>query len=532
MMMDNERKRFVKGALLLTLAGLISKILSAGYRIPLQNLTGDLGFYMYQQVYPFLGIVLILSLYGFPSAVSKLTVELKAAGKSASLRSFYFPIFILMLGITSCIFFVLYFNASFIAKQIGDENLTNAYQLIAWTFLLIPFTSLLRGFFQGNYQMKPTAYSQVGEQLIRVGIIILVAYLVFIQKIEVYKIGEAAAWASLIGALVAIVILVSFWMKEKPLSTNLFPIPWKYYFQTIFLLGIVASLNHMVLLIIQFADVFTLVPNLKKYGLSTVGAMKEKGIFDRGQPLIQLGTVLGSSFALALIPALSKQKLKESPEEVLRYIQGGLLFSFYLAAGAVIGLIFVFPSVNLLLFQDTKGTTSLQILSIAIFLSSVSITGSSILQGLGYFKRTAGYIVGAFIIKWITNLLLVPLWGITGSSLATICSLLFLCVVIILELRRSLPSISFFKQIYVRAFTIASLSMIGYIMIINYLFPYDMIASRFGLSLYVMFIAITGAMIYLLLLLKCRAFTTKELMMLPRASFFIKIHRGRDRFAK
>lgn len=92
-MNENETNKLVKGALLLMLAGLISKVLSAGYRVPLQNLTGDIGFYIYQQVYPILGIALMLALYGFPSAVSKMTVELKAAGKSLSIRSFYIPVF-------------------------------------------------------------------------------------------------------------------------------------------------------------------------------------------------------------------------------------------------------------------------------------------------------------------------------------------------------------------------------------------------------------------------------------------------------
>lgn len=531
-MVENETNKLVKGALLLTLAGLVSKILSAGYRIPLQNLTGDLGFYIYQQVYPILGIVLILSLYGFPSAISKISVELKAEGKGISLRSFYFPVFIIMLGINGLLFILLYVNAPSIATQIGDEGLTGAYQLAAFAFLLIPFTSLLRGVFQGNYQMKPTASSQVGEQLIRVLIIIFVAYLFVTGKIEVYKIGEAAALASIAGAIIAMIILGIFLIKERPFTSEVFPVPWKYYLQTILLLGIVASLNHMVLLIIQFADVFTLVPSLMKYGLSNIEAMEAKGVFDRGQPLIQLGTVLGSSFALALIPAISKQKLAEKSQEISKYIQSGLLFSFYLAAGAVIGLMLIFPAVNQLLFQNTKGTTSLQILSAAVFLSSISITASSILQGLGYFKRTAGYILLAFLIKWIANLLFVPLWGITGGALATVLSLCLLCVVVLIELHRKIPQIKFFQQLHLWAFIQAGLGMMGYIFIINYIFPYQIISSRIILLLYVMFIAITGAMIYLFVLLRRRAFTAKELMMLPFSSLFIKIHRGRDQIEK
>ena len=56
--MNNEgtMKSFMKGAVLLTIAGFIVKLLSAVYRVPFQNLVGDQGFYIYQQVYPFVAI--------------------------------------------------------------------------------------------------------------------------------------------------------------------------------------------------------------------------------------------------------------------------------------------------------------------------------------------------------------------------------------------------------------------------------------------------------------------------------------------
>src|SRR5690625_492999 len=525
----SEADRLVKGALILTLAGLISKILSAGYRIPLQNLTGDLGFYVYQQVYPLLGMMVILSLYGLPSAISKMTAELEEQGKHISIKGFYFPVFIIMFMINGFLFLLLYFGAPTITSLIGDKNLIGAYQLVAFSFLLVPFTSLLRGVFQGKYLMKPTAYSQISEQIVRVFIIIFIAYLYMKNQFNVYKIGEAAALASICGVLIAIIILLIFFVKERPVGPNDSSIPWKYYLKTIIGLGIIASISHMILLIMQLADIFTLVPNLIKHGLSMVEAMESKGIFDRGQPLIQLGTVIGSSFALALIPAVSKERLDEQKKKFNTYIQSSLLFSFYLAAGAVIGLVITFPAVNMLLFQDIQGTFSLQILSLSIFLSSISVTISSILQGLDYFKRIAVYIIIAFLIKCIANHFLVSLWGITGGSIATVLSLLLLCVILLLELHRKVPQVNLFTKINFGALIKASFAMIGYLLLIDYLFPFRSISSRLGLLVDVLFIVVTGAVIYFVILLRCRAFTRRELMLLPFSPLFIKIHQGRNR---
>lgn len=519
----NEKGNLVKGALLLTIAGIVSKVLSAGYRVPLQNLTGDFGFYIYQQVYPLLGIILILSLYGFPSAVSKIAVDLQVKGSSLSARSFYFPVFIIMLILNGLLFLLLYISSPAIAQVIGDNNLTNAYRLVAFTFLFLPFTSLLRGVFQGTHDMKPTAYSQVGEQVIRVGIIIMVAYLFTLGKVDVYAIGKTAALASIAGSFIACIILIFFFLKSKPITRQYFSIPWKYYLRTILMLGLVASLNHMILLIVQFADVFTLVPNLMKHGLSTNEAMIAKGVFDRGQPLIQLGAVLGSSFALALIPTLSYQKMKFQPHKYIRSIRGAVMICFYLAAGAMIGLIMLFPEINTLLYKNTDGTVSLQILAIAILLSSISITVTSILQGLGYYRRTALYIVGVFIIKWTSNQLFVPLWGITGSAIATVVSLLFLFICVVMELRKRLPSLSLFKQINWTAFLKASGSMIVFLAFAHYVLPEEMIMSRISLLVYVLMLVFIGAVIYLFVLLRSNAFTESELAMLPFSSKLITL---------
>lgn len=532
-MTGNESKRIVKGALLLTLAGLISKILSAGYRIPLQNLTGDIGFYIYQQVYPILAIAIILSLYSFPSAISKMAMDVKAAGKSLTFKGFFGPVFIILAVICTPIFVFLLMNADALALFVGDENLAGIYQLSAFIFLLVPFTAILRGYFQGNIVIKPTAYSQIGEQIIRVSVIIFAAVWIFTMGSDIYDIGRAGVIASVLGATAAILILGLFLLRYdkgrlSQSKNRVDAIPWNYYIRTLLTLGLVASLNHMVLIIIQFADTFTLIPGLMDYGLTQLEAMEAKGVFDRGQPLIQLGTVLGSSFALALLPSVTKEKLRTNANTLYAHLQGTLLFSFYLAAGATIGLILLFPEVNTLLFQNGKGTTDLQILVLSIFLSSLAMTGAAILQGLEYRKRTAGFILIAFFIKWTANQLLVPWWGITGSAIATVLSLLSLSVLVSFELKRQLPELCFFRRMNWLAFVKASVVMVLFVLGMDWIFSAHAAASRIYLLFYCVGVSITGGGLYIYCLVRWHAFREEELRMLPMRSLFLKIHNRRN----
>ena len=74
-MSDKSMKQLLKGAFILTFAAFLSKILSAVYRVPFQNFVGDLGFYVYQQAYPFYGVAMTLALTGFPQFLSKFLAE-------------------------------------------------------------------------------------------------------------------------------------------------------------------------------------------------------------------------------------------------------------------------------------------------------------------------------------------------------------------------------------------------------------------------------------------------------------------------
>lgn len=519
-MQTNRANHLVKGALFLTVAGILSKLLSAAYRIPLQNLTGDFGLYIYQQVYPILGMTLILSLYGFPSAIAKLTVVDKEKQTKLSFSHVVLPLFLILFLMSSLMAFIIWKYAHNFAQLIGDEQLTSVFKKLALVFLIIPFTALLRGIFQSQLHMQPIAYSQVSEQIVRVLIILTAAILYSTGRLSsIYKIGEWAVYAALFAGIVAIIVLLLCLKKNNPLVIGSLPIPWKKYIYTMVVLGIVASLNHMILLFIQFADTLTLVRALQSFGLTRDEAMLAKGVFDRGQPLIQLGTVIGSSFALTLIPEVAK---KENVS--MQSLTETMTFSFYLAVGATAGLLLIFPETNLLLFKDLKGTFSLQILSLAVILSTMSVTAIAILQGIGVIIRTALYIIVAFSIKGLSNLFLVPILNITGSALATIFSLLCLTILVFYELQKRFTLLVIWKELRWGPLVKAVVAMIVYIIGLKLVVSNILIQSRLLLLGYVIFVVITGSVLYLLVLARNNALTDEQLAALPLSHLLKKFN--------
>ena len=69
-----------RGAALMGVAMLMSKVIGTLQKIPLQNVAGDRVFGIYNAVYPFYQLLLVMVTAGFPVAVSLLVAQHEAVG--------------------------------------------------------------------------------------------------------------------------------------------------------------------------------------------------------------------------------------------------------------------------------------------------------------------------------------------------------------------------------------------------------------------------------------------------------------------
>lgn len=512
-----NKKQLFQGAFLLTLAGILSKVLSVGYRIPLQNIAGDVGFYIYQQVYPILGMAWMISLYGFPVAISSFVSEWEGEGRALTLRNFFIPVFTILLSISVLLFGLCYFGASTIAVWMGDADLELPLKITSIVFLFLPFTSLLRGTFQGLHNMKPTAMSQIAEQFTRVLIIILATYFFVKAGVDLYVVGAGAAFGSVVGTVVSVLLLGGIMLRKSPLSRSSTQsnIPYKKLIRTILVVGLFFCVNYMMLLFLQLADALTLVPNLQQAGSSLQEAKAAKGVFDRGYPLIQIGTVVGSSIALALIPAITRQRLEKRKEETYSDARSAVKFSFLFSLAATVGLLMVMPYVNVSFFRTIDGTEALRILSLVTLFGSLSLTYSSLLQGFSIVGRPALAVILAFFIKIGANEMLVPTYGIKGSAVASVLAVLFICLFNYISLKRHftlrLKHHIPWRQV---GYSIGAMFLVvwGASFLYKTLIPLTERLAYVGVTLFTVSL---GVLTYFIVLLKTGAFSKEELSQFP-----------------
>ncbi|MFC0274271.1 oligosaccharide flippase family protein [Metabacillus herbersteinensis] len=522
--MNSEKQSahlILQGAILLTIAGLLTKILSAAYRIPYQNIVGDIGFYIYQQIYPFYGMAVMFATTGFPVIISKLLTDYNVE-KNDSIRSKVLTVTMLFLVVVGIMMFIILFlGAEIIAKIMGDPPLKILIQVISFSFLLVPFISFFRGYFQGNQQMYPTAISQVAEQGIRVGSILVISYILIQNGYTLYEAGAGALFGSLTGGLTALALLAFFWFKTNQhvtfkwsltanvQSTDIIMTLLKYSFTIGF--------SSLLLILIQLIDSLHLYSLLVSNGVNETVAKESKGVYDRGQPLIQLGTVVATSFALSLVPIIAKAKKENNEEFIHKKVNLSLKICIVFGVAATVGLIAIIKPTNVMLFMDQSGNLVLSILSLSILFTSLSLTLTAILQGLGHTVYPALAVTVGLLVKFVLNLMLIPFMETVGAAISTVLAYFSVVVVLIIIIRKKKYRLRNSKSI--KKIAIAVFVMLTYLVLSTTFLEFFLNSNDRGQAAFIALSGVTiGGICYLFLIVALGVFTNEELVDLPFGS--------------
>ncbi len=359
MQTKNATKTLLKGALILSLASLIAKILSAFYRVPFENIVGNTGFYVYQQVYPLYGIGMTFALSGFPVFISKLIAEQEGQLAKVNLAR---RLFVILSFFAGGIFIFLQLTSGLIANSMGDGQLELLIKSVSFMFLFMPLLAVGRGYYQGTFNMVPTAISQVSEQLVRVAVILLAAYLFTNRGWTYYEMGAWAMAGATIGALCASLSFGKFYLGSflsQPFATS--KLSMQTLIRRLLSEGLIICLFASLMVLLQLVDSFTVKQALEVKGFSSELAKEIKGTYDRSQPLVQLGIVVAVSFSSTLLPSLTEALQKRHLNEFRKTAKALLRISVGLGAAATVGLIALMPEINTVLFGDASLSKTISI---------------------------------------------------------------------------------------------------------------------------------------------------------------------------
>lgn len=522
-------RRLWQGAFILTLASLIIKFLSAVYRLPYQNLAGDLGLYVYQQVYPFYAFAVIMAGYGFPVVLSKRFAEYQDDISSRRVGSLFYTALFSIMFFSFIVYLFLFIGAPFIARFMGDVKLVGPLHIIAFAFLFVPLVATMRGLFQGAfYHMHPTALSQITEQTIRVTIIIGLSIYLFLIQASPYAFGKAAALGSTLAPVGSTIVLIAFlikWHRRDKLALNYWVKPNLKLGLQIIYEGLAFSISSIALVCIQFIDVMTLVPLLHHFGAPLKTAKITKGIFDRSYPLVQMGITAAVALSMSVVPLLTKSLRIKSPQ-LKSQMAFALRVSIILGSAAALGLMLISRETDIMLFKNSYGVSVIRWMALSIFFMSIVMVSSTILQSMGYLWRPVGHVAIALVAKGLLNRLLIPDFHINGAAVASVVATAIIASLNIYKLVKQykitiIPK-SQIKKIFLSLFVMGVVVYITRVALQDAMTLTD-IRERWESTIIALISVGVGAISFLLILFKVRLLSMQEIQQIPGGKKFFSL---------
>lgn len=510
-------KNYMKGALLLTVAALLVKILSAMYRVPYQNLVGDQGFYVYQQVYPFISFFVVWTSSGFAVAISKMLADLDAQQRTGERASIMRVLFSYLTVLSVLFFSILFFGADYLASMMQDADLAPLLRTGAFVTLCMPTLALLKGSFQSKGMMQPVAYAQVFEQTIRVALILIGTFIVMTTTKSVYEAGTVAFFGTVMGEVAGILLLL-FYLKKQHTQVSVVKERVKAWpiIKEITIYSISISMSSLLLLCFQLVDSFTIFSTLLRTGVEEVVAMKLKGAYDRGQPLVQLGIVIASSLSLAIVPLVAFKATQKNGRGAAPFIQLTYRTSMLFGVAAALGLFLVMPYVNQLLFKTDALSNVLTLYVVQIVPLSIILTFTAILQGYSKLKVPVLILVTAIVLKWLGNSIFIEPFGIISAAVTSTVALSLAAMALIYYVKK-LMGIRLANRKFYRKLLVTSIAMIVAVKGAAFLVMLAIgdMTSRTDAIIYSMALIVIGAVVFLTLAAKSRLLSEKEWFLIP-----------------
>jgi stage V sporulation protein B len=428
-----SKENFIKSAAILSIAGLLVKILGAIYRIPLTNLIGTEGIGYYQPAYNIYNLLLVVSLSGFPTAIAKLVSEKRALENYKGAYQVYRVSSwgLLIIGIISSLFIVVF--ARNIVSFLGYPG--SYYSMIALVPALfaVPILSSYRGFFQGTQNMTPIALSQIIEQIFRVSVGLFLAY-----KFVGVGLEEAAAGAtfgaSAGGIAALILIFIIFMLSRKSIMREIKSSPFNKTEDTwnivkkLLYIAIPITIGASIAPLMGLVDSYLVSNRLLAIGYTQVKIADLYGeLSGTAQTLINFPQVFSTAVAMSLVPAITDAFTKKNRDKLNKTSNAGVRLSLIIGLPCGVGLFMLAEPIIALLYaslgpeKHASAGALLEILAISVIFLTLVQTFTAILQAVNKQFHPVKNLTVGLVVKIIASYILIgiPSVNIRGAAMST-----------------------------------------------------------------------------------------------------------------
>lgn len=546
--MENTNKKkqsnFILQGSVLAIASLVVRIIGMIYRIPLTGIIGDEGNGIYSVAYEIYAILLLISSYSLPLAVSKLMAALVARGETQNAKKYFRCSLVFAIVVGGVVSVFTYVFADFLAGDLMKSPMsTLSLKVLAPAIFVVAVMGVMRGYFQGMGSMVPTAISQVVEQIINAivsvwGAAVLFSYgeaVVLITRKEGFDAAYGAAGGTLgtlmgaVAGLVTLVILMLFFKRafvpsegvpSGSVKTDSTGKVYKVLLMTIVPVILSTAVYNLSNVLDQ--GVFNRV-------LASQGKTSEEynalwGIFSgKYRLLTNVPIALASAMVSSTVIGISAAVAVKDRREIVRRTRVCIRFTMAITIPCAVGLAVLASPVLQLLWGDKRALPAnlLRYGSISVVLYALSTLSNGILQGINRMRIP----VRNALIALVTHLVLLYVllsafkMHVYGVVIANIFFALMMCILNGRAMKRYIRG---YRQEVVRTFIIPAINSAIMGVVVFFVYKGIFLATKSNI-LGVAVSVIIGVLVYFAGMIYMGGITRKDLKSFPKGRLLVAV---------
>lgn len=539
---NTSNSNYIFQGAILASASIIVRMIGLLYRIPLGRIIGDVGNSYYSCAFEIYSLILLISSYSLPLAVSKIVSARIGTGDKANIRRILkcalgFGLFVGIIGAL-----VAYFGADYLTGTLlNTPEGAICLRVLAPCILIMGVLGVMRGYFQGHGTMIPTAVSQIIEQVVNAVVAVAAAWYLFGygQKIDAVLGTETAAPAygasgstlgTTLGALSALLfisfLLIVFLKKEKKKTVR--DSQKESYSSILFVL--VMTILPVILSTAIYNLNSIIDQGMFKALMEKIGTSKEDidvtwGIYSGKYKLLcNVPIALASAMASSTIPNISKQL--GNRKAVRRSVGDVIRFTMVISIPCAVGLGVFGKEIMEVLWPGTPDVAAQMMLygSTSVIFYSLSTLTNGILQGIDKMRLPVIHAAVALVLHMGLLYVLIDVFKMGG--MAIVWSYIFfgalMCILNNLAIRKHLR----YRQEIKRTFLIpiASAVIMGVVSRLLYNVLFTAMGETTAAMLVSLVVAVVIAvLIYFVALLAMRGLKERELRAFPKGHVLVKV---------
>lgn len=534
----NNNNYLVQGTILV-IASFVARAIGMIYRIPLTRILGAQGNAYYSTANEIYSIILMISSFSLPLAVSKLVSERLHKGQKKNAHRVFICALkfgLLVGGVMSVMTFAL---GGVITKFMKFEMASFALRVLSPAIFLYAVVGVLRGFFQGHETMIPTAVSQVIEQIVNAvvsvaGAALLVGYGAKLgEKQGNDSLGPAfGAAGGTLGTVISILVALfflgfiyvsyqrSFRRQMKRDHTPRLESEKRIY------RALVATILPVVLSTVIYNISTVIDQGIFGTIMSGQGFVEKEystvwGIFVEFKVLMNVPLSIASCLAPSVVPSLTASMLDEDYRGAGIKVRDSIRYTMVFTIPCAVGLAALASPVMQLVYNDSSTLAAgiMQSGALMIVLYALSTLTTGILQGLGEIQKPLIHSAVALVLHIIVLVLMLNFSGMNIYSVvyANIFFALVICLLNAWAIRQTLG----YRQELMRSFIIPV--FVSGLMGLAAYGVYRLFALFAGVLISTVIAILMGMVVYVVLLVKLRGITEREIRGLPKGAYLVYI---------